>query len=87
MFRCVATRRGKVRACRDGGGERDPERTAQAQPPSGRLGLGPRSDGHSRGRPPPSGSQQHGPAGRAPRPKRRQSSATRSRKFCSAPRK
>lgn len=77
----------KVPRLQEGGGERAPERTAQAQPPNGRLGPRPRSRGRGRGHPPPSGSQQHGPGGRAPRPKPLQSSATGSRKYYSAPRK
>uniref|UniRef100_H2P1S6 Reactive oxygen species modulator 1 n=1 Tax=Pongo abelii TaxID=9601 RepID=H2P1S6_PONAB len=83
IFRCVAARRGQVRASRTAG----PERTAQAQPPSGRRGLRPWSRCHRHCRPPPSGSEQHGPAGRAHLPKPLQSWAPGSRKCCPALRK
>lgn len=83
IFSCVAARRGQVRASRRAG----PERTAQAQPPSGRRGLRPWSRCHRHCRPPPSGSEQHGPAGRAHLPKPLQSWAPGSRKCCPALRK
>lgn len=54
----------KVPRLQGGGSEQAPERTAQAQPPSGRLGPRPRSGGRGRGHPPPSDSQQHVPGGR-----------------------
>lgn len=83
IFSCVAARRGQVRTSRRAG----PERTAQAQPPSGRRGLRPWSRCHRHCRPPPSGSEQHGPAGRAHLPKLLRSWAPGSRKCFPAIRK
>lgn len=87
IFRCVAARRRKKARLLGGGSKRDPERTAQAQTPGGRLGPRPLSCWQGRSHPPPSCPQQHGPGGTAPRPQRLQYLATDSRKYCSALRK